>query len=72
MTSRTNMGKTDATIVACIAEYTAEHGFSPTIRELQELLGYRSTSSIHFHIRKLSDAGILRYEPCKPRTLVIL
>ncbi|MCD8379126.1 MAG: LexA repressor [Lachnospiraceae bacterium] len=59
-------------IIGCISAFIAEHGFSPTVREIQSLLGYKSTSSVHFQLRKLADAGALSYEPTKPRTIVVL
>lgn len=58
-------------ILNCIEDYIRKNGYSPTIRELCELLGYRSTSSVHAYIRQLSDDGFLTYESSKPRTLTI-
>lgn len=59
-------------IMECISGFMEEHGFSPTVREIQTLTGYRSTSSVHAQLHKLADMGMLSYEPTKPRTIVIL
>ena len=59
-------------MVNCIGELTEEYGFPPTVREIQSALGYRSTSSVHYHIKRLAAARVISYEPAKRRTVVVL
>ena len=49
-----------------------KNGFSPTVRELGEILGYRSSSTVHHHLQSLQEKGIISYEPTKSRTLRIV
>lgn len=59
-------------VITAIVGYQHEYGFSPSIREICGLLGYKSTSTVHHYLKKLSDSGVISYEPTKPRTLVFL
>ncbi len=59
-------------MLVCISEWTDRYGFPPTMRELQIALGYRSSASVHYHIKRLASAGIISYEASKPRTLHVL
>ncbi|SIS61047.1 LexA family protein [Salimicrobium flavidum] len=40
-----------------IEEHRATHGYSPTIREIGEGLGIKSSSTVHRHVQKLIDKG---------------
>jgi repressor LexA len=43
-----------------IREFSSEHGFSPTHREICEQFGYRSYGTVHKHLRLLEEKGFLR------------
>lgn len=58
-------------ILEVIYEHTERSGYPPTIRELCKLVGIKSTSTIHSHIRKLKEQGYIFSEETYPRTLVI-
>ncbi|MBM7631736.1 transcriptional regulator [Geomicrobium sediminis] len=49
-----------------------ENGFSPTFRELKELLGLKSQSSVHTLFIRLKEQGYVTWEYDRPRTLKIL
>ena len=34
-------------LLRCIVRYQEEHGFSPSVRDLCEMTGVRSTSTVH-------------------------
>lgn len=57
-------------VLGAIVGYMKENEISPTVRELQTILGYGSTSTVHSSLQKLSDAGAISYQPTKPRTIV--
>ena len=40
-------------IAACIQT----QGYPPSVREIGEAVGLRSPSTVHFHLKKLADAG---------------
>jgi len=46
-------------ILDAINEYWAEHTAAPTTRELQEATGLGSTNSIHYHLKRLRERGLL-------------
>ncbi len=58
-------------ILIQIDQFTQEHGYSPTVRELCPLVGLSSTSTVHGHLRKMAEFGMISYEPTRPRTLTI-
>ena len=57
-------------IIAFIAEFTDQHGFSPTYREIAEGLGYASVSTVHKHITELKEKGLISETDGKSRNEV--
>ncbi len=47
-------------------------GYPPSIRELCELVGVTSTSTIHGHLKQLEEKGYIRRDLSKPRAIEIL
>lgn len=56
-------------ILLAIEKYTDKHGFSPTVREIGDLSGIKSTSTVHKHLEKLKLQGKVEWNPTQPRTL---
>lgn len=56
-------------VYKAIKTYQEKHGYSPTIRELCDLTGLRSTSTIHQHIQNLIIDGRLSKKDASPRTV---
>lgn len=46
-------------IKQCIISYIEEHGYSPSFRELCDITGIKSTSSIQYQITKMLEIGML-------------
>lgn len=61
----------DFEVLGNIIAYIKENGFSPTFRELAEMMGFSSTSTVHHYLQRLKDAGVITYESTKPRTIAI-
>jgi SOS-response transcriptional repressor LexA len=59
-------------IVAFIAEFTAEHRFPPTVREIGAAVGHRSPASVNYLLGKLEEEGVLTRQPAMPRSLVLV
>ena len=55
-----------------IAKHQAEHGRSPTMRELAAYLGVRSHSTSYFFIERLGAKGYIERDGRLSRTIVIL
>lgn len=49
-----------------------EKGYPPTVREIGEAIGLKSSSTVHAHLNKLEDNGLIKRDPSKPRALVVL
>ncbi len=62
----------DDELLAFVADYQAEHGYPPSVREIGEACGYRSTSSTHARLAKLLRDGRITRVPGQPRTLVVV
>ena len=59
-------------ILSYISDYDGKHGFSPTIREICAGIGICSASTVHRHVNKLKEQGILiETKPGSPRSLAI-
>ena len=49
-----------------------EKGYPPSVREICEAVGLKSTSTVHGHLARLEKKGYIRRDPTKPRAIVIL
>ena len=60
------------TVLNYIANFNAEHDFSPTYREIMEGLGLKSVSSVAEHVENLVSKGALKRRPNEARSLEIV
>lgn len=56
-------------ILEVIRSFTTEHGYPPSVREIGELVGLSSSSTIHAHLKALERRGLISRDPTKPRAL---
>ncbi len=56
-------------ILDIIRDFTAEHGYPPSVREIGERVGLSSSSTIHAHLKALERRGLISRDPTKPRAL---
>ena len=54
-------------IAACIQT----QGYPPSVREIGEAVGLRSPSTVHFHLKKLADAGFIEIGAGKGRAITL-
>ena len=47
-------------------------GFPPSVREICEAVGLRSTSSVHAHLEALEKNGYIRKDATKPRAIEVI
>ncbi|NLJ67074.1 MAG: transcriptional repressor LexA [Clostridiales bacterium] len=55
-----------------IKQMVTEKGYPPSVREICQGVGIKSTSTVHGHLEKLEKAGLIRKDPTKPRAIEIL
>ena len=46
-----------------------EKGYPPSVREICEAVGLKSTSTVHGHLARLEKKGYIRRDPTKPRAI---
>jgi len=47
-------------------------GFPPSVREIGEAVGLRSSATVHAHLARLEEKGYIRRDPVKPRAIEVL
>lgn len=61
--------KRQGEVLEVIARHIEEVGYPPTIRELGDALGIRSTNGVNDHLKALEKKGYLTREDAKSRTM---
>ena len=63
--------KTDmqARIYDTIVRMIQEQGYAPSVREIGDAVGLKSPSTVHFHLKKLEEAGLIEKGACKGRAI---
>ena len=56
-------------ILDYISEFSLEHGYPPSVREICAEMDQRSPSTVHAHLKKLQEAGYLEPSDHKSRAL---
>ena len=59
-------------ILEFIKEQLLAKGYPPSVREICQAVGLKSTSTVHSHLNKLKKLGYIRRDPTKPRAIEIL
>ena len=59
-------------ILEFIKEQLLSKGYPPSVREICQAVGLKSTSTVHSHLNKLEKLGYIRRDPTKPRAIEIL
>lgn len=67
-----NLTNRQSEVLKCISDFIKEKGYSPCIRELGELLGLSSTSTVHKHLQTLVDKGYITYVSNMSRTIRVI
>lgn len=58
-------------ILACIEQAMRDRGYPPSVREIGEVVGLSSSSTVHAHLETLQRLGYLRRDPTKPRAIEV-
>lgn len=59
-------------ILAFIKEEIQDKGYPPSVREICQAVGLKSTSTVHAHLNELENQGLIRRDATKPRALEVL
>ena len=52
-----------------ILDFTNEHGYPPSVREIGAAVGLKSPSTVHFHMKGLEEAGVIIKAEGKTRAI---
>ena len=58
-------------ILGYVNQFVQEYGYAPSIREIGEAVGLRSTASVSYHLRQLQEKGLLMSPGSKGRKRAI-
>jgi repressor LexA len=56
-------------VLAALRRLHDQHGFAPSLREVASEVGLASTSSVHHHVVRLEQRGLIERRPGQPRTV---
>ena len=55
-----------------ILSFTNQHGYPPSVREIGAAVGLKSPSTVHFHLKKLADAGVIEIGAVLPKGALLV
>lgn len=58
-------------ILTFIRDAVRARGFPPSVREIGDAVGLKSTSSVHYQLATLQERGYLRRDPTLPRAIEV-
>ena len=56
-------------ILAFLKDFSAQYGYAPSVREIMQGVGLKSTASVHYHLRALNDSGAIEMDADKNRAI---
>ncbi len=59
-------------ILEYIKQEIQDKGYPPSVREICQAVGLKSTSTVHGHLTRLEKKGLIRRDATKPRALEVL
>lgn len=59
-------------ILNVIKETIHKKGYPPSVREIGQKVGLRSSSTVHSYLRRLEEKEMIRRDPAKPRAIEVL
>lgn len=67
-----DLTKQQGKILDFIRSEVQSKGYPPSVREICEAVGLKSTSTVHGHLRRLEKKGYIRRDSTKPRAIELL
>lgn len=66
------MTKRQQEILLTINDYIQSEGMSPTVREICDMTGLKSTSTVHGYIKRLEKQGYIKIKQGSARSIRIV
>lgn len=67
-----DLTKQQSRILEFIRSEVNSKGYPPSVREICQAVGLKSTSTVHGHLRRLEKKGYIRRDSTKPRAIELL
>ncbi|AFV11583.1 LexA repressor LexA [Thermacetogenium phaeum DSM 12270] len=67
-----NLSRRQEMILNFIQKTIDARGYPPSVREIGDAVGLKSSSTVHTHLVKLEKKGYIRRDPTKPRAIEIV
>ena len=58
-------------LLVFVQNYVAQHGYSPTCREIAAGIGIRAASHVHYIVRAIEERGLCRHLPGRSRSIAL-
>ena len=65
------LSKMQQRIYDYIAGCIRDQGYPPSVREIGEAVGLKSPSTVHFHLKRLEEAGVIEKGAGKGRAITL-
>lgn len=72
MPDRSDLTHRQREILELISSTVAQRGYPPSVREIGEVVGLSSPSTVHSHLSTLAAGGFIRRDPSKPRAIEVI
>jgi len=69
---KSKMNEKQQRILDFLIEQINENGYPPSVREICQAVGFKSTSTVHGYLEKLQKEGFIEKDPSKPRALKVI
>ncbi|PKM77717.1 MAG: repressor LexA [Firmicutes bacterium HGW-Firmicutes-15] len=70
MNSSNDLNHRQKLILDFIQERIQTKGYPPSVREIGQAVGLKSSSTVHAHLVKLEEKGYVKKDPSKPRSII--
>ena len=72
MPDRASLTARQREILELISSTVASRGYPPSVREIGDVVGLSSPSTVHSHLSTLASEGFIRRDPTKPRAIEVI
>ena len=67
-----NLNQHELEILKIIKQNISSKSYPPSVREIGQATGLKSSSTVHMYLKKLEQKGCIKRDPVKPRAINIL
>ncbi len=70
MVNDKDLSARQAQILQYVKEKIKSSGYPPSVREIGQAVGLKSSSTVHAYLLQLEEKGLIRRDPAKPRAII--